>query len=79
MTGAKPKELVWLASSLKDLRDFPEDVRQVMGFALFMAQAGGKHPAAKPLRGFHGAGVLEVVDDLVRPGHMGNRSARAHG
>lgn len=64
MTGAKPKELVWIASSLKDLRDFPEDVRQVMGFALFMAQTGGKHQAAKPLKGFHGAGVLEVVDDF---------------
>lgn len=34
MTGAKPKELVWIASSLKDLRDFPEDVRQVMGFVI---------------------------------------------
>lgn len=64
VTGEKPKELVWIGSSLKDLRDFPEDVRQVMGFALFLAQTGGKHPAAKPLKGFHGAGVLEVVDDF---------------
>jgi len=35
-----------------------------MGFALYLAQAGGKHPDAKPLRGFGGAGVLEVVDDF---------------
>jgi phage-related protein len=35
-----------------------------MGQALFEAQLGGKHPAAKPLRGFHGAGVLEIVDDF---------------
>ena len=58
-----PKELVWVASSLKDLRAFPEEVRQVMGFALYIAQCGGKHVSAKPLRGYGGSGVLEVVDD----------------
>ena len=35
-----------------------------MGYALYLAQAGGKHPEAKPLRGFGGAGVLEAVDDF---------------
>jgi len=63
MTAPKLKELVWVASSLKDLRAFPEEVRQVMGFALYRAQTGGKHVAAKPLQGFGGAGVLEVVED----------------
>jgi phage-related protein len=63
MSASWPKELVWIASSLKELREFPEDVRQVMGFALFTAQSGGKHVAAKPLQGYRGAGVLEVVDD----------------
>ena len=63
MSASPPKELVWIASSLKELREFPEDVRQVMGFALFTAQGGGKHVAAKPLQGYRGAGVLEVVDD----------------
>jgi len=58
------KQLVWIASSKKDLCEFPEDVRQVMGFALYLAQRGDKHPDAKPLKGFHGAGVLEVVDDF---------------
>jgi phage-related protein len=60
----EPKELIWVASSLKDLREFPEEVRQVTGFALYLAQTGGKHGAAKPLQGFRGAGVLEVVDDF---------------
>jgi phage-related protein len=63
MSTSSSKGLVWIASSLKDLRDFPEDVRQVMGFALYTAQSGGKHVAAKPLQGYRGAGVLEVVDD----------------
>jgi phage-related protein len=42
---------------------FPEDVREVIGFALYQAQLGEKHVSAKPLKGFKGAGVLEVVED----------------
>jgi phage-related protein len=34
-----------------------------MGFALYQAQKGGKPIAAKPLKGFGGAGVLEIVED----------------
>jgi phage-related protein len=62
MACVAPKQLVWIASSLRDLRQFPDAVRQVMGFALYLAQVGDKHPDAKPLKGFHGGGVLEVVD-----------------
>jgi phage-related protein len=58
------KPLVWVGSSLEDLKEFPEEVRGVMGYALHLAQAGGKHPDAKPLTGFNGTGVLEVVDDF---------------
>ncbi len=35
-----------------------------MGQALLAAQEGRKHPDAKPLRGFGGAGVLEIIDDF---------------
>lgn len=35
-----------------------------MGHALDIAQQGGKSLAAKPLSGFGGAGVLEIVDDF---------------
>jgi phage-related protein len=61
--GLGPKPLYWIASSLGDLREFPQEVRQVFGQALFDAQTGRKHPDAKPLKGFGGAGVLEVIDD----------------
>jgi phage-related protein len=57
------RELIWVGSSRDDLRQFPEAVRQVMGFALYEAQVGGKHGAAKPMKGFKGAGVIEIVDD----------------
>jgi phage-related protein len=33
------------------------------GYALHVAQTGGKHRDAKPLKGFGSAGVLEVVED----------------
>lgn len=57
------KPLFWIASSKSDLRRFPEDVKDVMGFALYQAQIGSKHIHAKTLKGFGGAGVLEVVED----------------
>ncbi len=59
------KPLTWLGSTLDDLRAFPQAVRQVMGYALYLAQVSDKHPDAKPLKGFGGAGVLEVIDDHV--------------
>ncbi|MEX2141907.1 MAG: type II toxin-antitoxin system RelE/ParE family toxin [Pirellulales bacterium] len=58
-----PKRVEWVGSSRRDLRGFPKGVRLVFGQAIFDAQIGSKHPAAKPLKGFGGAGVLEVVED----------------
>ncbi|MBD2388200.1 type II toxin-antitoxin system RelE/ParE family toxin [Cylindrospermum sp. FACHB-282] len=58
------KLVEWVGSSLEDLREFPGEVQQVMGYALYVAQCGEKHPSAKPLKGFKGAGVLEVVEDF---------------
>ncbi|MBV8667050.1 MAG: type II toxin-antitoxin system RelE/ParE family toxin [Burkholderiaceae bacterium] len=57
------KPLRWVGSSKKDLAAMPEDVQDVFGYALHLAQAGGKHEQSKPLKGFGGAGVLEVVED----------------
>lgn len=34
-----------------------------MGYALYQAQLGLKDLSAKPLRGFSGAGVIEIVED----------------
>ncbi len=59
----EPKPVRWVGSSRDDLIAFPEDVRRRVGGALWDAQLGGKASFAKPLRGFGGAGVLEVVDD----------------
>jgi phage-related protein len=57
------KPVTWVDTSLRDLREFPALVQDVVGYALYLAQVGGKHPDAKVLSGFGGAGVLEVVND----------------
>ncbi|MSO99916.1 MAG: hypothetical protein EXR07_02520 [Acetobacteraceae bacterium] len=57
------KPVVWIGGAKEDLVAFPEEVVRAVGFALYEAQKGGKHPHAKPLHGFGGAGVLEVVEN----------------
>src|SRR3990167_1763365 len=56
------KALDWIASSKKDLLEFPEDVRKEVGYALYLAQNGDIHQNTKPLKGF-GSGVYEIVSD----------------
>ena len=63
-TGPSLKPVIWVGSSRKDLRTFPELVQDHVGYALYVAQRGGKHRDAKALSGFGGAGVVEVVKDF---------------
>ena len=64
MTDESPlKPVIWVGSSRKDLCEFPEPVQDHMGYALYVAQRGGKYRNAKVLTGFGGAGVVEVVKD----------------
>ena len=60
---AKDKPLAWIGSSKKDLMALPLEVRKFFGHALDFAQRGDRHDAAKVLKGFGGAGVLELVED----------------
>jgi phage-related protein len=55
--------LDWIGSAKRDLLAFPEPVIDRMGYALGVAQLGGKHPHAKPWKG-DGGGVFEVVEDF---------------
>jgi phage-related protein len=57
-----PRPLLWVGSAKKDLLAMPSDVQDLFGYALYLAQTGGKHEQAKPLKGFGSAGVLEVVE-----------------
>jgi phage-related protein len=57
------KPLFWIGRSYDDLLACPTEVRRTFGFALGMAQQGGKFVDSKPLKGFGGAGVLEIVEN----------------
>jgi len=61
--AVKPKPVHWLGNSREEMRKLPAAVRDVFGHALYIAQIGQKYYSAKPLKGFGGAGVLEVVED----------------
>ena len=63
-TDVVPKPVRWVGNSREDLAAFPDEVKRKVGRALWDAQIGLKAPFAKPLKGFGGAGVLEVVDDF---------------
>ncbi len=60
-TKAAPKPIVWVTSSKDDLRSFPDDIKERVGHALWFAQTRRTHDSVKALKGFGGAGVLEVV------------------
>ena len=57
-----PRPVTWLGSSRADLKGFPQQVRRDVGKALYAAQHGETDPAARPLKGFGGARVMEIVD-----------------
>jgi phage-related protein len=63
VTELPPKKLVWIASSRRDMQALPKGVRRSFGTALFAAQIGITPPIAKVLKGFGGAGVLELIED----------------
>lgn len=63
MDGAPhARPVTWVGSSRRDLSRFPKQVRRDLGQALYAAQRGETDPAAKPLKGFGGARVMEIVD-----------------
>lgn len=64
MTNEKLKPVKWIGNSLEDLKNLPNEVSRKFGYAIYLAQMGTKHPLTKPLKGFNGAGVLEVVQNF---------------
>ena len=62
MTDEPVRPVAWVGSSKRDFRSFPDDVQDTMGFALYQAQVGAWHKAMKVMKGFGGAGVVELVE-----------------
>ena len=57
---AKPqKPVIWIGSSLRDLRKLPDEVKREIGHALHLEEIGERSHKAKMLKGF--SGVIEIV------------------
>ena len=72
------KRLHWIASAKKDYQAFPEAIQSEMGYALGLAQLGGKHPHAKPWKG-EGPGIFEIVEDYRGDAYRGVYTVRFPG
>ncbi|HLB31612.1 MAG TPA: type II toxin-antitoxin system RelE/ParE family toxin [Gammaproteobacteria bacterium] len=55
------KPVRWIGPTYHAWKAFPSDVQDVFGYALHLAQTGHKADVAKPLKGFKGSSVLEIV------------------
>lgn len=62
MAGETRKPIVWMGSSQRDLRAFPAEVRKEIGTALYWAETGRIHSAAKRMKGGL-RDVVEIVSD----------------
>ena len=60
---AKLKDVVWIGSSLKDLKAMPEGVQGDVGFILDRVQRGLFHKDIKPLKGLSGVQEIRVDFD----------------
>jgi phage-related protein len=63
MNDEHERPLLWIGSSKKDLMSLPMPIHRFFGHALHFAQLGEHHAAAKVLKGFGSAGVLEIIED----------------
>lgn len=73
------KAVEWVGSSKKDLMAMPAEVQDEIGFALHVAQVGEKPDNAKPLKGFPGVSVMEIVADFHTDTYRGIYTARFAG
>lgn len=72
------KPVHWVGSSKADLLGLPQEVVRDIGYALGVAQLGGKHPDAKPWKG-EGPGVLEIVERFDGDTYRGIYTVRFEG
>jgi phage-related protein len=54
------KRLIWIGSSREDLKEFPDEIQDEMGHALYLAQMGDRHNHAKTLSGLGSAKIIEI-------------------
>ena len=63
MENPKPpglRPIVWMGDSKRNLREFPEGARKLLGDELQLIQFGGMPKDAKPFKGV-GSGIVEIA------------------
>jgi phage-related protein len=60
------KDLKWIGSSRKDLKEFPNEVIDEMGHALHLAQMGERHKHAKTFSGCGSATLSRLKKAIDR-------------
>ena len=73
-----PKPVIWMGSSRKDFGEFPAAVKDRMGYALFVAQQGAKHRAAKVERLLRFLSALGQDVEIVVKSHSAKVPASLH-
>ena len=63
MGSAEKRRIDYIGSSFKDLNKLPQEVKAIFEFGIMQASRGEKHIQSKPLKGFGGASILEIVED----------------
>ncbi len=80
MEDATLKPVIFVGSSCKELRKFPETVCGKIGYELYLVQGGEKPKAAKSLKGL--PGVMELVErydtDTYRAVYIANIKGRVY-
>jgi len=61
MSNASKRAVDFIGSAHDDLLAMPTEVRRQIGYALGFTERGLTHPNAKPLTGFSGVSVMEIV------------------
>lgn len=75
----EPKPVEFLGDTKDEVSAMPLVVKREMGRALWAAQMGERHKDAKPLKGFGGASVLEIVSDYDTDTYRGVYTVRFAG
>ena len=57
------KEIVWIGSSLKDLKELPDKVKKDIGFVLWNVQQNEPDSHIKPLKEFNGVSEIRIDFD----------------
>lgn len=58
---SETRKVIYLGSTLKELKKLPPAVKEVFAHGIHLATIGSAHVDSKPLKGFGGRSVVEII------------------